>query len=171
MMTNLILLSGPIGAGKTTIAKELVKLTPRPTAYLEGDRWWPFFDEGANTFSKQRNFRLAMSSMIAASLPLLRGGYDVILDFTIPPSDLDLVRKIVGDREVTLHYVCVMPNLETCALRARERAEGKIPDYSDHEEFFQAFQASPTRAIASQTPAAETAAEISTLIEGGELRI
>lgn len=34
--------SGPVGAGKTTVAKELVALLPAPVSYIEGDIFWYF---------------------------------------------------------------------------------------------------------------------------------
>ena len=48
---SVIFLSGPIGAGKTTVAKALLPLLPAPLAYIEGDTFWSFIrkDEGAIT--------------------------------------------------------------------------------------------------------------------------
>jgi chloramphenicol 3-O-phosphotransferase len=37
-----ILLSGPVGAGKTTVAKELIATSQGPTAHIEGDKFWAF---------------------------------------------------------------------------------------------------------------------------------
>ncbi len=41
-MSAVVMLSGPIGAGKTTVARELVDIWPGPLAYIEGDRFWSF---------------------------------------------------------------------------------------------------------------------------------
>jgi tRNA A37 threonylcarbamoyladenosine biosynthesis protein TsaE len=36
-LKSIIILSGPVGAGKTTVGKELVKLLDGPVVYIEGD--------------------------------------------------------------------------------------------------------------------------------------
>jgi adenylate kinase family enzyme len=38
-----VMLSGPGGAGKTTVARELVAISPAPLSYVEGDVFWPLF--------------------------------------------------------------------------------------------------------------------------------
>ena len=39
---SIILLSGPVGAGKSTVARELIASLPDPIAYVEGDKFWFF---------------------------------------------------------------------------------------------------------------------------------
>jgi uridine kinase len=39
---SVIFLSGPIGAGKTAVARELLQLLPAPLSYIEGDTFWSF---------------------------------------------------------------------------------------------------------------------------------
>jgi adenylate kinase family enzyme len=41
-MGAIIVISGPVGAGKTTVARELLARTPPPAAFIEGDAFWPF---------------------------------------------------------------------------------------------------------------------------------
>ncbi len=40
---SVVMLSGPVGAGKTTVARELVAISPAPLSYIEGDALWPVF--------------------------------------------------------------------------------------------------------------------------------
>ena len=51
-MAGLTILSGPIGAGKTAVSKELIARSPDPLAYIEGDQFWPFLVKRAATGAK-----------------------------------------------------------------------------------------------------------------------
>ncbi|HEY2721429.1 MAG TPA: AAA family ATPase [Chitinophagaceae bacterium] len=135
----IILLSGPVGAGKTTVAQEMVKLATEPTVWIEGDKFWFFIAKGFNAIGRSKNFRIIMTSMIAASLPYAINGYGVILDFSIPPWFLDTARKIAGAREVPLDYVVLRPDENICAERAANRTEGIIKDYSAYHNLYVSF--------------------------------
>ena len=78
------ILSGPLGAGKTAVSKELVVLWPAPLAYIEGDQFWPFLVKRAEG-DRREDFRVIMRAMTSAAGSLARTGYDVLLDFSVPP--------------------------------------------------------------------------------------
>ena len=46
IIKHIVLLSGPVGAGKTTVAQELIKAAVDPTVYIEGDKFWFFIVKG-----------------------------------------------------------------------------------------------------------------------------
>jgi chloramphenicol 3-O-phosphotransferase len=135
----IILLSGPPGAGKTTIAKELVTISPGPIACIEGDKFWSFFAKGWEGKGQHKNFVTLMTSVTAASLSYARAGYEVILDFSIPPWFLPTVHKIITSRGMQIHYVVLRPARDTCALRAAGRSEGAVVDYGHLDEFYESF--------------------------------
>ncbi len=49
----IVLLSGPVGAGKTTLAKEMIKSAVDPMVYIEGDKFWFFIVKGGESVPNQ----------------------------------------------------------------------------------------------------------------------
>jgi len=134
------ILSGPIGAGKTTVARELLARLPAPVSYIEGDTFWSFI---AKPHSRDRRevFQVIMRSVTAAAIPLARSGYEVLIDFSIPPQFLGTARKIL--KEVPLNYVAVRPSLAVCEARAAARSEGRISNYAAYRDFYALFEEGP----------------------------
>jgi len=81
---SVIFLSGPIGAGKTTVAKALLPLLPAPLSYMEGDVFWSFIRKDGERGARD-NFPMLVRSMTAAAVPFARAGFQVLIDFSIPP--------------------------------------------------------------------------------------
>jgi chloramphenicol 3-O-phosphotransferase len=138
-MKPIILLSGPPGAGKSTVARALVEISEGPVAYIEGDKFWPFFAKGWEEAGTRTNFRILMRSVTAAAIPYAMNGYETIVDFSIPPRFLETALKMTSFREVPLHYVIIRPDRDICAYRAANRDEGKIKDYEHLKEFYELF--------------------------------
>jgi len=122
---SVIFLSGPIGAGKTAVARELLPLLPAPLCYIEGDTFWSFIRKGGERGPRE-NFPVLVRSMTAAAIPFARSGFRVLIDFSIPPGYLDTARKIL--KEVPFDFVLLRPSLEVCVKRAASRKEGAITD-------------------------------------------
>jgi hypothetical protein len=145
-MKSVIMLSGPVGAGKTTVARELVSRMQGEVAYIEGDEFWSFLTKTGN-LGRRDNFPIILRSMTAASLPMARSGYDVVLDFSIPPDFLPIALKILKD--TPLDFVVLLPSLSTCEQRAANRSEGVIADYDRYRGFYAMFIKAPERYIVS----------------------
>lgn len=137
---SVVILSGPVGAGKTTVARELVAISPAPLSYIEGDALWPLFAKPDARPRRERS-RLLMRSLTAAAVPLARGGYEVLLDFSFPLEFLETARKIL--KEIPLDFVVVRPSLAVCEERAAARSEGKIADYGVYRDFYAMFEGLP----------------------------
>lgn len=138
-LKSIIILSGPVGAGKTTVAKELICLLDGPVAYIEGDKFWSFLAKDADKFTRIENFKMVMRSMTVAAMPYCRVGYQVVLDFSIPPWYMEVILEILKRRDIMVDYVVLNPGEEICAQRAAERSEGKIPDYSVYKKLYDCF--------------------------------
>lgn len=171
-MKSIVILSGPVGAGKSTVARELVALSPAPIAYIEGDTFWSFIAKGDKSVSRVKNFKTIMISMTAASVPYALAGYEVILDFSIPPWFLDTARAVAKVRDVPLDYVVLRPSEAVCAARAAARKEGKIADYAPYRELYSLFDGAERHTIEDDTSdAAAVAARIREGLNAGLFRI
>jgi gluconate kinase len=134
---SVIFLSGPIGAGKTAVAKALLPLLPPPLSYIEGDTFWSFIKKEGERGPRE-NFPMLVRSMTAAAIPFARSGFRVLIDFSIPPTFVDTARKIL--KEVPFDFVLLRPSFEVCAERAASRQEGSITDYVMLKDFYARFE-------------------------------
>lgn len=138
MTSPILLISGPVGAGKTTVAKLVVEQWGAPVAFLEGDRFWPFFARRAPAESeleaRRRDAKILVQALIASSARFARGGYDVVAEFTIGPWALETIKAAV--KEIPLDYVAICPSLEVCTSRVAAR-DGT--DYEPYVELHAAF--------------------------------
>lgn len=161
-MKSVIMLSGPVGAGKTSVARELVSLLPGEVAYIEGDSFWSFLTK-TGRLGRRDNFPIILRSMTAAALPMARSGYDVVLDFSIPPDFLPIALKILKD--TPLDFVVLLPTLSTCEHRAANRTEGAIADYERYRSFYAMFITAPERYSVSDD-SADPSTLASKILEG-----
>jgi chloramphenicol 3-O-phosphotransferase len=171
-MASIIILSGPVGAGKTTIARELVACSSGPIVNIEGDKFWSFLTKQDAAAGPRKSFGLIMRSMAAASIPFVKEGYEVILDFSIPPWFLDTIRKVASGRDLPVNYVIIKPSEAVCATRAASRAEGIIADYAHYQEFYADFNGWDHYTIADDAcSAAEAASRIRQGLDAGQFRL
>jgi predicted kinase len=166
---SVVMLSGPVGAGKTTVARELVAISPAPLCYIEGDAFWPVFAKPDAKPRSERG-RLLMRSVTAAAIPLARGGYEVLLDFSFPLYFLETARKIL--KEIPLDFVILRPSIAVCEERAAARPEGKIADYSVYRDFYTMFEGLPKHEVAdAEADAASIARRIRAGLDQGVFRL
>jgi chloramphenicol 3-O-phosphotransferase len=154
-VAGVTILSGPIGAGKTAVSKDLIGLLSGPLAYIEGDQFWPFLVKRAEG-DRREDFRVIMRAMTSAAGSLTRTGYDVLLDFSIPPPFVPAAQKIL--RDAPLNYIVLRPPLEVCAARARDRTEGKITKYD--RGFYAMFAAEKRHMVSDESESPKAIAEM-----------
>jgi len=166
---SVIFLSGPIGAGKTAVARELIQLLPPPLSYIEGDTFWTFVKKDAERGARE-NFPVLVRSMTAAAIPFARSGFRVVIDFSIPPTFVDTARKIL--KEVPFDFVLLRPSFEVCAERAASRKEGAITDRAMLKDFYALFEAGTVESICDDNADPESLArQITDGLDRGRFRV
>jgi len=166
---SVIFLSGPIGAGKTAVAKALLPLLPAPLSYIEGDTFWSFINKGGEK-AVHENFPVLVRSMTAAAIPFARSGFRVVIDFSIPPTFVDGARKIL--KEVPFDFVLLRPSFEVCAERAASRKEGAMRDREVLKNFYARFEEGTVEPICDDNADPQTLARrIADGLDQGRFRV
>lgn len=166
-MGSIVVVSGPIGAGKTTVAKALVEASPPPVSLIEGDAFWPFITKPL-TPGPRANFQTLMRAMVRASAAIAADGFEVILDFSMPPAFLQRAAERLEKSQI--HFVVLRPSLEVCAARAAARPEGAIVDYGPYRDFYAMFDVDERHVVADEIPPEQAASLIREGLKAGRFR-
>jgi predicted kinase len=130
-MTDVTVLTGSPGSGKTTVARLVATDAARPTVHVTTDEFYRAIRTGFVPpylpGSEQQN-TVVVAAFVAAVVAYARGGYDVVVDGVIGPSFLPPFRRAAADEHWTLSYVVLRPDLETTLNRAQTRGTGELKD-------------------------------------------
>ena len=120
-MGSLLIVTGPPGAGKSTVARLLAKRGER-TVLVEGDAFFAFLAAGAIEpwlpESDEQN-RIVGEAAGSATGAFVRGGYETVYDGVLGRWHLDGFARAAGLHE--FDYAVLLPAVDVCVSRVANR--------------------------------------------------
>ncbi|MET0663056.1 MAG: ATP-binding protein, partial [Ilumatobacteraceae bacterium] len=146
---SLLIVTGPPGAGKSTVAS-LLAASVSPSVLVEGDRFFGFLATGAIPpwlpESHDQN-RVVTEAMALATGRFVSGGYFTVFDAVIGPWFLPTFIDMLGlEASETVHsidYVILLPNVDQCLEHVRDRVGHAFTDEPATRKMHVEFASSP----------------------------
>lgn len=172
-MASLLLVTGPPGAGKSTVAQALAQRLER-SVLVEGDAFFAFIARGTvSPWLPEANEQNEVVTRAAASAAgqYVSGGYATVYDGVVGPWFLPTFIEATGLG--CLHYLVLLPSLDRCIARVVTREGHGFTDEAAtrhmHEQFARAEIARRHVLVEPPDQVEATVARILTAIDGETL--
>ncbi|MGP4114602.1 AAA family ATPase [Streptomyces sp. 4N509B] len=129
---EVLVLSGPPGAGKSTVARLLTdeRLAP-PTVHLHADDFWAAIRRGVIAPflpASRRQNEVVVDVVARAATGYAVGGYRVVVDGVVGPWFVDAFRAPATAAGVAAHYAVLRPDEATTLARGTARPGHPLTD-------------------------------------------
>jgi len=178
MSNEVVILTGPPAAGKTTVAERLAASASVPTVHLTTDLFYrsirtgfvlPFLPEA------QRQNEVVVEAIVGTVATFARGGYDVVVDGIVGPWFLPPFRALAQRDQLALSYVVLRPDLDTTLARAKQRTGRELRDVDAitglHRAFAQLGNLEHHAIDTGDLNAEQTSAEVRRILATGNYRL
>jgi cytidylate kinase len=175
---KVIILTGPPGAGKTSVAELLAVHASVPTVHLITDLFYrsirtgfvlPFLPE-----AQQQN-EVVIEAIVGTVVSFARGGYDVVVDGIVGPWFLPPFRTAAERDQLVMSYLVLRPGLDITLSRATARPDTELRDIDAitglHAAFAELGDLEKHAIDTGDLDAEQTAAEIRRLLVSGRYRL
>lgn len=138
---SVIVLTGPCGAGKSTVARLMTdRLTP--SVHLHSDDFYACIRQGfipPHLPDSHRQNEVVIKVLRGCVFGYAAGGYHVVLDGVVGPWFVDEFRAVAGETAIPLSYVILRSELDVVMARATGRGPDALTEPGPVLQMFEQF--------------------------------